>query len=335
SDANHFFVPDPTSNFIPNATSRVFNGTNSGDATATLTRSANTAHQEFYSDVLANFVEGNGINGIAGYKFDGLFSRLYNPNDPNTLVEQLSSNVVHVMPGIELVNTIAANNGGNITVSSNWNLAAGTANNLQNGTYVDNTGKSLGNFMYFDPATSYVNFTYRLATPWGGFDPGALTLRTAGTINVNASISDGFFQFGNYLDTTYNAALQSALRASLTSVRGVDWLQNFVGGSTEYLYYLNGFKTPLAAPYNAAGTLVSPSSTDLIDADLFPNALLVCAANCTTPTPVTNPGSWSYGIVAGADVTSANPNAVTSLASALKANTGNVIVANHQTYAQP
>src|SRR5262249_53387047 len=157
----------PTSNFIPNATSRVFGGTNTGDATAALQRSANTQHQEFYSDVLANFVEGNGINGIAGYGFGGLFARLYNPNDPNTLVGQLGG-VVHVLPGVELVNNTAtptsANNFGNITVVSNWNLAAGTAGNLQTATYVDSTGKPLtnssnqplGSYSYFDPAASYV-----------------------------------------------------------------------------------------------------------------------------------------------------------------------------------
>ncbi|MGD5498112.1 hypothetical protein QUT01_22630, partial [Xanthomonas citri pv. citri] len=140
-----------------------------------------------YTDVLADFVQGNGIQGIGltgSYQFTGLFDRLQ-----NGLVKQLGADVVHVQPGIELVNSSSTINSGNITVASNWNLAAGTVGGLKTGTLVTPTGNKT--ISYFDPTSSYVDFTYRLATPWGGLDSGALTLRAAGNINVNASISDG------------------------------------------------------------------------------------------------------------------------------------------------
>ncbi|BAS00464.1 filamentous haemagglutinin family outer membrane protein associated with VreARI signalling system [Blastochloris viridis] len=345
TDGSYLFVPTLTS-FIPSASSRVFGSQYTGDNAATLTLVANAEHQKFYTDVLANFVEGKGISGIAGYKFDGLFAKLYDVGDPTTLVGRLGS-IVHVQPGIDLVNNpttpAATNNFGNITVVSNWNLAAGTVGNTQTATYLNNSGApiknpttqvALGSYSYFDPNASYVNFIYRLATPWGGFEPGALTLRTAGDINVNASISDGFFQFGDYLDSNYNIAVQANI--SLTTARGVGFYDYPNAGLVQgrYSAYLNDYHTTLAAPYKAVANAVSPGSADLTAADLFPNALRVCTTDCSAANlvTITNPGSWSYGVVAGADVSSANPNAVVPL---LKATSGNVIIDKHQSYAQP
>uniref|UniRef100_Q07LL2 Filamentous haemagglutinin family outer membrane protein n=1 Tax=Rhodopseudomonas palustris (strain BisA53) TaxID=316055 RepID=Q07LL2_RHOP5 len=345
TDGSYLFVPTLTS-FIPSATSRVFGGQNTGDSAADLRYDANAEHQKFYTDVLANFVEGKGISGIAGYRFDGLLAKLYDVNDPTTLVGRLGS-IVHVQPGIDLVNNpttkTATNNFGDITVVSNWNLAAGTVGNTQTATYLNNSGApiknpttqvALGSYSYFDPNASYVNFVYRLVTPWGGFEPGALTLRTAGNITVNASISDGFFQFGDYLDSNYNIAVQANI--SLTTARGVGFSAYPNAGLVQgrYSAYLNDYHTTLAAPYKAVANAVSPGSADLTAADLFPNALRVCTTDCSAANlvTITNPGSWSYGVIAGADVTSANPNAVVPL---LKATSGNVIIDKHQSYAQP
>ena len=323
TDQNDIFVPNVTSNFIPLATSKVFNG--SAD-TAVLTVTPNPAHQLLYSDVLANFVEGNGLGSNSGYGFSGLEARLQ-----TGLVAQLGASVVHVQPGIDLVNTSSTINSGNITVASNWNLAAGTAGNLQ--TAVNpNTGQSV---QYFDPALSYVNFAYRLATPWGGVDPGALTLRAAGNININASISDGFFQFGNYLDPNYVTWVNtyvSSYSKSATNTREID-----KGGL--YTYYLNNISNiavPIA-PYNPAANGISPAATDLAAADLFPHTLLVCtAASCSASNlkTVTAPSSWSYRFTGGADTASANPNAITSLASAQQGGIGDVIVDKHTSYSQ-
>lgn len=317
TDEAHNFVPNGGLSFIPLADSKVFSGT--GDAAALTAVGAYQPHQLLYSDVLANFVQGNGIQGIGlsgSYGFSGLFDRLQ-----NGLVKQLGADVVHVQPGIELVNTNSTKNGGNITVASNWNLAAGTAGNLQTGSLLTSNGNVSIN--YFDPALSYVNFTYRLATPWGGLDAGALTLRAAGNINVSASISDGFFQFGNYLDKSY----ADAVRLYTTS-RVVD--------PNSITYYLNDYTSsglPIA-PYQSGdiGNGISPKSEDLASADLFPHALRVCTTDCSQANikTVIAPSSWSYTLTAGSDVSSANPTARTPLM-----NGGDVIVDKHGNYSQP
>ncbi|MFB9261985.1 filamentous hemagglutinin family protein [Bradyrhizobium erythrophlei] len=328
TDQDHIFAPNGGLSFVPLASSKVFNG--AGDAAA-LTVASYQPHQLLYSDVLANFVQGNGIQGapdLAGksYGFSGLLDRLQ-----NGLVKQLGADVVHVQPGIELVNTKVSNttNSGDITVVSNWNLAAGIAGNLQTGS------RNNQSFQYFDPASSYVNFTYRLATPWGGLDAGALTLRAAGNINVNASISDGFFQFGNYLDPNYIAAVQNYIASQGGNGRKID--PNRLGLFTYYLNnYANG-AVPIA-PYQSAGNIVSPTAQDLAAADLFPHQLHVCTTDCSSSNLklLTAPSSWSYGFTAGAAVSSANPSARISLASAQAGingvAVGNITVDKHTTY---
>jgi hypothetical protein len=74
---------------------------------------------------------------------------------------------LHLRPEIDLYNPSADVNGGNITVASNWNFGAGS---------IDASGR--------------INLAYRTAN---GGEPGTLVLRAANNINVNATISDGFF----------------------------------------------------------------------------------------------------------------------------------------------
>jgi filamentous hemagglutinin family protein len=330
TNQNDVFTPSVASNFIPLATSKVFNGT--GDA-AVLTTAPYQPHVLLYTDVLANFVQGNGIQGTnvtGSYGFSGILSRL---NAPDGLVAQLGASVVHFQPGIDLVNTSATVNSGNITVASNWNLAAGTAGNLQTATNPTiNTS-----FQYFDPATSYVNFTYRLATPWGSLEAGALTLRAAGNIDVNASISDGFYQSGNYLDPNYVAWVNTYLSA-LGIGSGGNTTRVIDQTAGLYSFYLNNYSRSAVpiAPYQAAANGISPTSQNLATADLFPNQLHVCTVNCSASNiiTVTAPASWSYAFTAGADVSSANPQAVIPLANAQAGNNGDVIVSNHTTYTQ-
>lgn len=71
----------------------------------------------------------------------------------------------HARPGIELSNPGADINGGNISVLSNWNLGAGVS-----------------------PAD--LTYRYNSQAP-------ILTLRSENDINIAASISDGFWQYGN------------------------------------------------------------------------------------------------------------------------------------------
>lgn len=78
----------------------------------------------------------------------------------------------HARPGIELDNPSSSINQGNISVLSNWNLGAGETD-------------SQGNI-----AQRY--FRYGDQAP-------VVTMRAANNLKINASLSDGFFQFGNPL----------------------------------------------------------------------------------------------------------------------------------------
>lgn len=298
SDGKTTFVPD-TPNFIPLKSSGVydpFNPATQGTAgIATFTGGAGTG-SAFFGDIVSQITKGTWSYGGQSYGFSNLFTRLA------PLAASLGADVVHVQPGVDLVNSK-----GDITVSSNWNLAAGTAGGLKDGK--------------FDPTSSYIDFNYRLLTPWGGLDAGALTLRAAGNINVNASISDGFFQFGNYLGTS-NASSRYFDENTVVRTNGA------------YTYYLNtpGGGSSTAAPYNAAANGISPSSLDLAAADLFPHSLRVCTTDCSTANikTITAPSSWSYNFTAGADVSSANVSARVSLAREV----GDVIVDKHASYTQ-
>jgi len=332
------FTPTGTSNVIPVATSDVFAGSKGTD-NASLTIAPYQPHVLFYSDVLANFIEGNGLQGTdvtGNWGFSGILNRL---NAPGGLVSQLGASVVHFQPGVDLVNSSPTINSGNITVASNWNLAAGTAGNLQTGT----NSATNTSFTYFDPATSYVNFAYRLATPWGSLEAGALTVRAAGSVNVNASISDGFYQFGNYLDSNYVTWVNQYLSSLGVSSNGSGIDNRVIDSGTGQIsaYYLNSYSSSAVpiAPYQAAGNSISPTSQDLATADLFPNQLRVCTTSCSAQSiiTVTAPSSWSISLTGGADTTSANPRTVIPLANAQAAragSNGDVIVSNHTTYTQ-
>ncbi|MET4169516.1 filamentous hemagglutinin family protein [Bradyrhizobium sp. LA6.1] len=292
-----------TKNFIPWSSSGVydtFDPANQGKPGVASFTGDTSPDRVFFGDTISQITKGTWSYNGQSYGFTNLFTRLA------PLVDSLGADVVHVQPGVDLVTSK-----GDITVSSNWNLAAGTVGNLATD----------GGVTYFDPASSYVNFTYRLATPWGGLDAGVLSLRAAGNINVNASISDGFFQFANYLDKGYTDKL-----ANYATSRSVDL------GSI----YLNDYTTgqlPIA-PYKIgdSGNGISPASQDLASADLFPHTLLVCTVDCSQANikTVTAPSSWAYILTAGSDVSSANPTGRVPLANGR----GDVIVDKHGSYGQ-
>lgn len=278
----------------------------------------------FYNLVMAY------VQGTTAYGFAGTFDRL------TPLAQQLGAGVVTVQPGLELVNTNKTVNNGDITVASNWNLASGTAYDL----------KTSGGVTYYDSNSSSVKLDYRLypylygakvGALFGVSSPGALTLRTGGNINVNASISDGFFQFSNYLDPTYVNQVGTYLTLTGSQARGMDGNISSTGRNT-YLYQLNAFnpnsRVPIA-PYNQAANGISPGSDALASADLFPHSLLMCQTYCGngwgTKVSVVDPGSWSYRFTAGADVASANPGAMQSLATVAS---GSVILDHHTMYNQ-
>ncbi len=306
-----------TTDFIPWRSSGVFDAfdpTKQGNAGIASFAGGADSNRTFFATTLAQVTQGTWTYDGKSYGFANLFDRL------QPLVARLGADVVHVQPGIDLVNSSGA-----ITVQTNWNLAAGTVGNLQT------TTSGTQSIQYFDPSRSYVDFQYRLLTPWGGLDSGALTLRAAGDLNINASISDGFFQFGNYLDPNYVTQVGNYLASNN---RRIDQFALTKYGA--YTYYLNGFGAVPIAPYVAAANDVSPTSRDMATADLFPHALRVCTTDCSDANikTVTAPSSWSYNFTAGADVASANPTSSIPLGSANAGDRGDVIIDKHSSYTQ-
>jgi Filamentous haemagglutinin family outer membrane protein len=296
-------------------------GSNNGPASANGTgifkpTTYNTAHQLFFTTLLESVAEGswsythqdsNGNTVTDHYGLSGALTRLsnYTQSNGNGVT---STGSVHVQPGIQLVNSSSTVNGGDITVRSNWNLAAGKVYSAD-GTTPLSTGQNYS-------ASDSLQFLYRY-----GIEPGTLTLRAVRNVNIDASISDGFFQFYNYNDPGYIASLIAYLGRSDTSG-----------------YKMNGYSSVPLVPYDPSANLESPTGAQLDIADVFPNT--ICIANCSTNTPtnIVAPGSWSYRVTAGADIGSANPNATASLASfgdhaaGANAGQGNVLLDQHQMY---
>lgn len=297
--------------------------TQAASVTADMDTAAATGSGAFANVTLRQYVQGNltynTSTEVKHFGFSGAMDRVVKP-----LADRLGS-MVHLRPGVELVSPDPTINGGNITVASNWNLAAGTVGNLA-------TNASTG-LQYFDPSTSYVDFVYRYRANYGsvdapkyGVEAGALTLRAFNNINVNASISDGFFQFGDYLNTTYTRDVRTYLGSNPRKIDGSNGAN------------LNNSQPAPIAPYKTTGDPngISASALDLNEADLFPHTLNVCVSHCGAdsapdgnPAAITNPGSWSYRLTAGADMGSANPNAMQSLASVNGRNAGDVVVSGH------
>lgn len=320
-------VTNAGANYAGGATASFSGGgagaTQAASVTADMDFAATTAPGAFAAVTLRQYVQGNWTystnTDVKHFGFSGAMDRIVKP-----LGDRLGS-VVHLRPGVELVNPDPSSNGGNITIASNWNLAAGTVGELKDGLHADSL-----KFQYFDPSTSYVDFVYRYLANYGsvdapkyGVEAGALTLRALNNINVNASISDGFFQFGDYLNASYKGGDVTAYLAKAPP-RTID-------GNN-----LNNYLPAPIAPYKTTGNGISASAVDLNEADLFPHMLNVCVSHCGDadsaphdPIAITNPGSWSYRLTAGADMGSANPNAMQSLASVNGRGAGDVIVDKH------
>ncbi|XSC42995.1 hypothetical protein ACF1BQ_033480 [Bradyrhizobium sp. RDT10] len=109
----------------------------------------------------------------------------------------------HARPGMEL------NYAGDIVLKSNWNLGAGTVNQASAiAAGVMAIDPLLGK-AYIVPGQEgrllrdHTTMVYRTGGSILG-ESGVLTLRAEGNIDLKGSISDGFFQFGDTLDTKYN-----------------------------------------------------------------------------------------------------------------------------------
>jgi Filamentous haemagglutinin family outer membrane protein len=172
-------------------------------------------HVAFYQTTLLDFVNNPfDSSAVAGDFLNGAMLKV-GGNAPVAMPPAS----LHLRPEIDLVNPTPATgstsvNGGNITVASNWNFGALT---------IDGNG----NF----------NLLYRTTD---GAEPGTLVMRAANNVQINATISDGFF-------VSYDA-----------------------GGSAAAIY-LNESNSPLYLAYLA---MFSPDGTNLIyDASALNNLL--------------------------------------------------------------
>jgi filamentous hemagglutinin family protein len=118
-------------------------------------------HVDFYQATLVNFVQ-NALDASAlAQDFAGATGL------------RLGS-TLHLRPEIDLISpsTGTGNNGGNITVASNWNLGAGS---------------------FTGPGGAYVP-TYRTVGGADPGEPGVLSLAAANNVKINATVSDGFYE---------------------------------------------------------------------------------------------------------------------------------------------
>lgn len=118
-------------------------------------------HVNFYQSVLQSFV--NTPFDTAAVTADFAGARLQVGGGTATA---LPSSMLHLRPEIDLVNPSTTINNGNITVAGNWNFGAGA------------------------PANGGTTLYYR--TTDGG-EPGSLLLRALNNVQINATISDGFY----------------------------------------------------------------------------------------------------------------------------------------------
>lgn len=258
-----------------------------------------------------NFLAGNGpgtlVNFIQNFNISSAYAGLHG------LASQAN---FHARPGVEL------DYSGDIVLNSNWNLGAGVvdvAGATAAGLMAPVPGQS-GEYYVLpgDEAAVFANFT-RLTYRVGGAvtgEPGDLTLRAGGNLDVNGSITDGFFEFQdqtnpNYLNTAMgggNRTYQGYLTPGcLTgSCSGVDqWSVNdnpnnavlfeFPGQSSLSSYLANPI--PYSAAGNAPdalGSLPGGQGDALGSAQLFP---LLPGVGGKAPAVV---NSWTYQLVGGA-----------------------------------
>jgi filamentous hemagglutinin family protein len=321
--------------FTPANTNAVFDGiidpagTFDSNGNALPVGQTNPSHIAFYQTDLVNFVQGFSLANQSNFS-------------------SIGPAIIHYQPGIELDNDNPTINNADITVASNWNLGAGTAGYLVNATDItkknqptipagtvvtDENGRLLPQYANYSGSLSFLSGVSQIASldyrvggsPTG--EPGTLTLRALRDVNINASITDGFFQTENRLNAKYLKAINAWVAdiglpdPSISDVGGY-----VLAGGT---YHASSAGAPPLAPYDPAANGISPSGSSIdpapmAGADLFP------LINGNTAI-----ASWSYNISGGADLTSANPVAVQPLAVFADANgtalagQGNVVINGH------
>ncbi|KPF96836.1 hypothetical protein IP86_15145 [Rhodopseudomonas sp. AAP120] len=245
-----------------------------------------------------------------------------------------SSPVFHAKPGVDLAFD------GNIRFDRNWNLAAGTVNVaaataaglMGSETFTGASGTSV-TLPYILPGkdaqvfANYVTMLYRTGHGSVYGEAPMIALQAAGNLTINASISDGFFQFRNQIDADYLSAVVATNSIVVAFGSGANPYTTSSGAATQYVPSValkNGGSqswaivlsaaaapTTIYVPYSADGNSASPEKSG----DPFGTAALFPALGTNTYAD-----SSSIDLVAGASVTrtgnsalvtSTNPLAVT------------------------
>ncbi|BBU63772.1 hypothetical protein MSC49_37070 (plasmid) [Methylosinus sp. C49] len=178
-------IIDPAG-FFSGAGAQIISATSGLYPTSTYAAPASGAylpHVGFYQNTLLNFVENPFSGNAAAVAADFAEAKLQVGDRPATA---LPSTSLHLRPEVDLVNPSSSINGGNVTVASNWNLGAGV----------------------YNTATNAFSLYYRTTN---GGEPGVLTLRAANNIQLNATISDGFYETS---DPFFAAAVASSLASN-------------------------------------------------------------------------------------------------------------------------
>ncbi len=279
------------------AASGAYSGVTYDAATNTITLDAGADLDTANNDGTVTTVGGVNLLGDAGagtvvdfvQNFD--ISRAY-----GNLGGLASQGNFHAAAGVDLAFS------GNIALASNWNLGAGIVNvsaAVAAGLMADN---GAGQFYILPGMEAQVmaNYTRMLYRPGGSVSGAApiVDLRAGGNLNLNGSISDGYFVFGDP-SLVSNAALPSFAFQRLgdpgdTGVYWYDYSDIALFEGTGY-YYSGGASSTTALYSSAANSAASTPSTDLVNsAEIFPIAM----------------SSSGYRLVAGADLGSVNPMGV-------------------------
>lgn len=201
--------------------------------------SANAAHETFYGYVNGDPTQGAGtlMSYVEqpGYTFGNRYAGVAN---------------MQIRPGIELINPDANTNGGDISVLTNWNLGAGTTDGGGN---------------------IHLAYRYGATSASASGEAPELTILALHNLNIDASVTDGFYQQNNGPQLSLPVVLSSgglgqaysnALAAYNTAISylqsgdtnfggpGTDPLWQFADGNGGYFVgAINGYQSLTGDPY--------------------------------------------------------------------------------------
>ncbi len=258
-----------------------------------------------------NFLADNGTGTVVQFIQDFNISADY-----GNLGGLASQSNFHARPGVEL------DYKGDIVLDSNWNLGAGTVNiaaAVRAGLMMPVVPGCTSKCQYYvvpgdegEIFSKYTTLTYRVGGSVLG-EPAILTMRASGNLDINGSITDGFFQFGDQNDPNYlNVALGGGNRywipylspACSNACSGVgEWQMGALPQDYVWLAIQKQLSSFLFNPVPYSAEANSPTASgngDVLGSmQMFP---LV-----KTPHGTEYVASTSYRLIAGADLASADP----------------------------